>query len=579
MRDGGTISIEKIKEDNSVANLQGWGFVERVFHNRVSLDRVTRINFSDGTFQITTRDHLFLTDSGWMKAVDLCGVYLYRTGSYYVNGIRSRRVVKNGKTTRLWVLWQNLYTTWKEQTKLLFKKLWGKTATSEAREWRNGRERLQVVWKDIHREEIKYEDFLQPILSRQVEESTAEFSREVVYERGWKQDQQIVKGLCGYSDRQSYSEKTLEEDEEKESFMGSICDRERESNKEASRDFAYLEGGTRGEWKVHTGTKNVGVGIGVADGSCNPASTGTGSRVSDLLQGRCGQSRIEDCRRSRWERPSVEMGYLQRCKENNDVERVRVESVEVYERGSDGKSFESVIGDSERDLGYVTFYDLQVSGNHSYFASGFAVHNCHSVTSDAQQALLKMLEDTPEHVWFVLATTDPRKLIPTIKNRCTTLTLKPLRDDEMTKLILGVCGKEGIGPTEGVVEKIVETAAGSPRKALVLLGQVAGIEGEEDQLAAIAAGEAQHEAIEVARLMMNPKARWSDVAKVLKGIGDLEGQAEGIRRLVLAYMSSVALGGGKGAGRAVEVIGIFRDNFYDCGKAGLIASCWESVGH
>lgn len=206
------------------------------------------------------------------------------------------------------------------------------------------------------------------------------------------------------------------------------------------------------------------------------------------------------------------------------------------------------------------------------------IDECHQLTKDAQDALLKLLEDTPEHVWFILATTDPRKLIVTLRNRCTLLTLKSLRDDEMARLLGDVCSREGITILDVVLEKITSTAEGSPRKALVLLNQVVGVEGEEAQLAAIVAGEAQREAIEVCRLLMNPRTRWGDMAKVLRGIDDLDNQAEGVRRLVLAYMTTVALGGGKSAARAMEVIERCRDNYFDSGKAGLVLSCWESVG-
>ena len=60
---------------------------------------------------------------------------------------------------------------------------------------------------------------------------------------------------------------------------------------------------------------------------------------------------------------------------------VRVESVEVYKRGSNDSDFESIIGDKERNQGFVEFYDLEVKDDHCYFAEDILVHNCHHCIS------------------------------------------------------------------------------------------------------------------------------------------------------------------------------------------------------
>lgn len=206
------------------------------------------------------------------------------------------------------------------------------------------------------------------------------------------------------------------------------------------------------------------------------------------------------------------------------------------------------------------------------------IDEAHKLTGDAQNAFLKMLEDPPSHVYFMLATTEPNRLLQTIRTRATEIKCRALKDNEMAGLLARVAKEEtGYSLTEDVRDKIIDLADGSPRKALVLLNQILGEEDEEAALAALSGGVAEKDAIELARLLLAPNVSWSKAASILKALPDLETQAESIRRLVLAYMSSVALGNSKGAAKAVEVIDCFRNPYYDTGKAGLVLSVWDAV--
>ncbi len=217
------------------------------------------------------------------------------------------------------------------------------------------------------------------------------------------------------------------------------------------------------------------------------------------------------------------------------------------------------------------------------------IDEAHKLTPDAQGAFLKELEDgAPAHAYFMFATTNPEKLLKTIRTRATELKIKPVNDKDMRGLLDRVCEAENkvecdeegeprnsVNVSDDVLDKIVDVAENSPRKALVILNQVIGLD-EDKQLDAVKGGVAETEAIELCRVLMNPKVSWPQVAKVLKGIEDLNGQSENIRWLVLSYMSSVALGGR--SGRPVQIIAAFQDNFYDSKRAGLIAACHDVVG-
>lgn len=208
----------------------------------------------------------------------------------------------------------------------------------------------------------------------------------------------------------------------------------------------------------------------------------------------------------------------------------------------------------------------------------YVLDECHQLTKrkggDAQSALLKMLEDTPRHVYFFLATTHPGDLLPTILTRCTKIKFNSISDKALEGLVLDVCKKEKIKLEEEVVDKLVATAGGSARECLVLLHQIVGIEGVEDQLDCIQSSDTQAQAIALARALMNTRVKWPEVAKILKS---LEDEPETIRQMVLSYANSVLIGGKGNLDRAYLVIQAFRDNYYECGKAGLAASCYEVV--
>jgi len=200
------------------------------------------------------------------------------------------------------------------------------------------------------------------------------------------------------------------------------------------------------------------------------------------------------------------------------------------------------------------------------------IDEAHQLTGDAQDALLKMLEDTPSHVYFMLATTNPGKLKETVVNRCNEVRVKALPPKHMEQLLQEVCQKEKIKILETVRDAIVEAAAGSARKALVFLNQVSLLETEDEQLEVVHAGGSKKPMIDLARAMLNPQSKWAVIANLLRIIDD---EPEQIRRMLLGYMSSVVLGGGKLAARAYFIGQVMRDHFYDCGRPGLILSCYE----
>ena len=208
------------------------------------------------------------------------------------------------------------------------------------------------------------------------------------------------------------------------------------------------------------------------------------------------------------------------------------------------------------------------------------IDEAHKLTGDAQNALLKILEDCPGHVYFFLATTDPQKLLRTIHTRCSEIKLKSVPAPALTKLVNRVLSKEERIVHEDVIAEIVEAADGSARKALVILEQVWDLDSPDQMIAAIKCTTFdKDQAIDLARLLLFSPKDWNSCAKILRGLKEQD--PEGIRYCVLGYARSILVGSEdkgpnlKNGPQAFKVIDIFSRNFYDSKQAGLAAACWE----
>jgi DNA polymerase III gamma/tau subunit len=163
----------------------------------------------------------------------------------------------------------------------------------------------------------------------------------------------------------------------------------------------------------------------------------------------------------------------------------------------------------------------------------------HKWTSDAQNALLKILEDTPPHIYFILCTTEPQKVIPTIHSRCSKFQLNTLTDGQMKSLLKGIVKAEEETLSTEVYEQIIQDSLGHPRDAIQILEQVLGVSKEKRLKVAEQTAARQSQTIELCRVLLNPRSRWKEVISILNGLKDQE--PEKIRRAILGYNQSVLL--------------------------------------
>ena len=125
----------------------------------------------------------------------------------------------------------------------------------------------------------------------------------------------------------------------------------------------------------------------------------------------------------------------------------------------------------------------------------YLLDEVHMLTPGAENALLKTLEEPPDHVIFVLATTEPHKVVSTIRSRTQHLELTLISAEEMTALVREVATDAGLDVGDDVVGHVVKVGGGSARDTLSALDQVvaAGGVGDTDSstaelLAALSSG-------------------------------------------------------------------------------------------
>lgn len=109
----------------------------------------------------------------------------------------------------------------------------------------------------------------------------------------------------------------------------------------------------------------------------------------------------------------------------------------------------------------------------------YIIDEVHQLTPEASSALLKTLEEPPGHIVFVLATTEPHKLLPTIVSRCQRFDFALVETEEIAGLLQGIAKSEKIDISAEAVSMIAEQSQGSVRDAIGVFDQMANIADEK----------------------------------------------------------------------------------------------------
>ncbi|MCG6552957.1 MAG: DNA polymerase III subunit gamma/tau [Candidatus Magnetominusculus sp. LBB02] len=175
----------------------------------------------------------------------------------------------------------------------------------------------------------------------------------------------------------------------------------------------------------------------------------------------------------------------------------------------------------------------------------YIIDEAHMLSRSAFNALLKTLEEPPAHVIFIMATTEPKKIIPTVLSRCQHLPFKRISSDNIRQRLRFVSEATGFDITDGALSALAKAADGSMRDSLTLL----------DQIAAFSSG-----------------AITQDDVSTLTGISDMSTIAEagraiaaGDRKRILEIVSDLYEGGIDLQSFTRDLIEYFRD--------ALVAAC------
>lgn len=204
----------------------------------------------------------------------------------------------------------------------------------------------------------------------------------------------------------------------------------------------------------------------------------------------------------------------------------------------------------------------------------------HALSKPAIQSLLKILEEPPPWVYWFLCTTEPTRLLPTIKTRCFAVDLKPVKRDVLAQMLASIATEEAyqfVELADEAFEEIIyacaEAAEGSPRAALANLALCATARSPAEAGELLRTSAASTEAVALARALVKG-ARWSEVVAILNLLA--ETNPETVRHVIRAYVTKVALGAKNepAAGRALEILDHFLlpFNAYD-GVSPLVMAC------
>lgn len=185
------------------------------------------------------------------------------------------------------------------------------------------------------------------------------------------------------------------------------------------------------------------------------------------------------------------------------------------------------------------------------------IDECHGLSKQAWDSLLKSTEEPPAHVYFFFCSTNPSKIPAAMTTRCATYNLSPVKYDDLMDLLEMVCDEEGFRTDGGILQQVARACEGSPRQALTMLSKVHDCKDEAEAAVLLQSPDENKEVIDLCRLLVSGDLSWKKVTETLKAIDELP--AESVRIVVTNYLAKCVLGArsDKDAMRLLDMLEVF----------------------
>lgn len=192
------------------------------------------------------------------------------------------------------------------------------------------------------------------------------------------------------------------------------------------------------------------------------------------------------------------------------------------------------------------------------------IDEVHALSRPAFQALLKILEEPPEHLYFALATTEVHKVPETIRIRCFHAALRPISTGDIMTLISTVSDLEGWTVPDDVLNAVVQASTGQPRKALSILQAVQGAKDRDEVRRIINLQSDEDVMSQLFSHVLKGKPSWPIVKSHLARIQDDEWEQASIAagRYMMGAMMNSDESGAKRAWKGLDTL-LFPSQTFD----------------